>query len=345
MRRILPRLALSAPLVLLLLATTAAAQGSRDHEFATGPAPDAGPDTAATMLELAAGDTVRWRHRDGTTGGCVLAATSGTCLDCTDGRRIDTRDLDGLWQRHWSRATAFRRGSTMGFLAGLVGGMAVLNTNARDDGSLVNLGAAASMVLLVGGGTLTGMAVGAAAPPAGSWERVLGEPRISRSEAPWREGPPDAGPSLEVGAEVATIGWWSRHQGAVRGTVGIWLPVMTNADAGIDLSLGTAPDFDRPEVWSEDLAVSASGGVRIRIAGGGALTPYVLVGGGWYGDLGETVGWKLGMGLQGRVIGRSAMRLEVGTIGGLEQIDGDRPGQAYAAVRFGVDLGESRHRE
>jgi hypothetical protein len=113
---------------------------------------------------------------------------------------------------------------------------------------------------------------------------------------------------------------------------------MPNLDGGLCATVGSATSYDEPMNWPESSGFAVSGDLRMYLSEGSGMRPYFGIGYGWYGELGDITGWKACIGLRGLDLGRTSLRLEGGTVGGVRQIEGDRPGLAYLALRVGVDL-------
>ena len=145
---------------------------------------------------------------------------------------------------------------------------------------------------------------------------------------------------LELGGELRQLGWENRRESGARAAVGVWMPLMRGLDGGLSASVGAAPDFDGSVHWEGAGPLAISGDLRILLSENSAFEPYFGVGAGWYGDLNDDLGWKVCVGLRGMMVGRSTLRFEAGSVGAFAAVEGDRPGLAYLALRFGWDLGD-----
>lgn len=331
--------ALAHTLALVLLSLTAHAGPTWSEH-----SPD--PERLARGLDgLALGDTLAWVTHAGDEGrGVLLGSTDGTIL-CEDGITVARAEVEVLWQRRWTRGNSVTRGLGGGLLLGAVGGVTAGNVYRIDSGGLQNLGAGLAAVGLFVLGLAGGAMVGAVLPPAPSWDVVYTEQNDPR---PPGLGVPAVrqlrGPYAELGAELGHVGWGIRGDGSVRGSLGLWIPVADNIDAGVTASAGAIPGFDGADGWDDVGPASVLAEFRIGLGSHG-VRPYLGGGVGYLGELGDSPGWAVCLGLETMRSGRVAWRLEGGTRGARERVGGDRAGLAYLALRLDVGLRDQGPRQ
>lgn len=297
------------------------------------------PERLARGLDgLAPGDTLAWVTHAGDEGRGVLLGNAEGVILCEDGIAVASSEVEVLWQRCWTRGNSFTRGLGGGLALGAVGGITVGNVGTRDRGGLQNLGTGLAAMGLFVLGLAGGAMVGAAMPPAPSWDVVYTEQDDPRPPGP---AVPTVrllhGPYAELGAELGRAGWGVRDDGSVRASLGLWIPVADNLDAGVTVSAGASPRFDGADGWGDAGPASVLAEFRTSFGRRG-VRPYLGLGAGYLGELGDVPGWALCLGLQSMRSGRFAWRLEGGTRGAWEPVGGDRAGLAYVALRLDAGL-------
>ncbi|MEZ4389247.1 MAG: hypothetical protein R3D98_17005 [Candidatus Krumholzibacteriia bacterium] len=308
------------------------------------PYPAPATDPAHALVHLAPGDTVAWVLDTGADGRGVIARVQGAAIRLDDGFALDARDLARLWRWRRSRAGNVGRGVAGGLAVGLVGGLAVGNTLANDDGGFENLAAVLAGLGVFAAGALGGAMVGAAAPPAGTWELLL-------TDDPDRRPPPQPpcaeaaraagrhGAYVEGGVDLATVRWRNRSDGAARLTVGLWQGLTADLDGGVSVGFGGTPDFAQDRAWRDKGPLSVAGNLRARLTQGPGACFYLGLGGGTYGQLADTPGWSAAVGVQTLRSGGMSGCLEVGTVGAVRPVGGDKPALVYLALRLDLGLG------
>lgn len=331
------RLALAAALVLLAVPTLASTSAWRhDHHSTT-------PPLVEVLPHLAAGDTLIWTMPDGRVDQGVLAETSGSVLQLSDGRQIDAADMDALWRRYWSKARGFGHRAGTGVVVGLVTAGAMANHSGRDNGGLENLGVALGATLAGGTAILVGVLVGATAPATAELDLLYArdpdaDPGLLPPGHEFDESALQEGPWLEVGGELASVGWSGTSSGSSRAVVGFWYPLARRLAMGVNLGYGHRPAFHESEHWDDGHAFSASLDLRTEFGESRHTRPYLGLGVGHFGQLAGQTGWNLAMGLNSRVGEHTTLRTEVGSTAGIHQVGRDRPGLAYVAMRINTDL-------
>jgi hypothetical protein len=325
----------------MLLAGSLALLTLAAHAAPTWPEHSPDPARLARGLDgLAPGDTLAWVTHTGEEGRGVLLGRAEGAILCEDGIAVADSTVEVLWQRRWTRGNGFARGLGGGLVVGVVAGVTAGNVYRIDSGGLQNLGAGLATVGLFVLGLVGGTLVGAVMPPAPSWDVVYTEQYDPR---PPGLGVPAVrqlqGAYAELGAELGHVGWGVRDDGSVRGSLGLWIPVADNIDAGVTASAGAIPGFDGADRWDDVGPASVLAELRTDFGNHG-IRPYLGGGVGYLGELGDSPGWTLCLGLESMRSGQVAWRLEGGTRGAWERVGGDRAGLAYLALRLDVGLAD-----